>query len=51
MSNNMVQLTSLKIPETTKLSAQKVLSNSVDFLGKGKIQQHIFIWTWPSYSI
>jgi hypothetical protein len=42
MSHNKTELSGHKIPEDTKFSATKVLSNSVDSLGFSQIQRHIF---------
>ncbi|MEA5569668.1 ferredoxin [Calothrix sp. UHCC 0171] len=43
MSNNTAELSGLRIPENTKISAKKFLSNSVESLGLSKIQRHIFL--------
>ncbi|NJL65114.1 MAG: ferredoxin [Methylacidiphilales bacterium] len=43
MSHNQAELSGRKIPENTKFSAKKVLSNSVDSLELSKIQRHIFL--------
>ncbi len=43
MSNNKVIQKSHQIPKTTKPLEHKVLSNCVESLGMGKIQQHTFI--------
>ncbi len=45
MSHNKTELSGRKIPENTKFSAKKVLSNSVDSLGLSKIQRHMFLCT------